>query len=36
MAGARARRWVSTQGDNVAGRPGDPEFEENTWVRDWE
>ena len=35
MAGAGARRWVGTQGDDVTGRPGDPEFEESTWVRVW-
>ena len=35
MAGAGARRWVGTQGDDVTGRPGDPEFEETTWVRVW-
>ena len=35
MAGAGARRWVGTQGDDVTGRPGDPEFEASTWVRVW-
>ena len=35
MAGAGARRWVGTQGDDVTGRPGDPEFEETTWMRVW-
>ena len=35
MAGAGARRWVGTQGDDVTGRPGDPEFEESTWIMVW-
>ena len=35
MAGAGARRWVGTQGDDVTGRPDDPEFEESTWVKVW-
>ena len=35
MAGAGARRWVGTQGDDVTGRPGDPEFEESTWMMVW-
>ena len=35
MAGAGARRCVGTQGDDVTGRPGDPDFEESTWVRVW-